>query len=60
MITESAWYATDRKDNGAATAAKAADANQKQVITGINAGFSAAATKTLTIKDQRTRLFWTW
>jgi len=54
MIPETAWYATDRKDNALSTATKAADTNSKQVITAIYAGFSAAATKTLVIKEGTT------
>lgn len=54
MIPETAWHATDRKDNALATASKAAESNVKQVITAIYAGFSAAATKTLVIKEGAT------
>jgi hypothetical protein len=51
---EATWYATARIDNGAATATKAADTNQRQVITSISAAFSGAKTKTLLIKEGST------
>ena len=54
MNAETAWYATDRKDNALVTATKAAEANVKQVITSIAAAFSGAATKTLIIKEGTT------
>lgn len=54
MIPETSWYATARQDNALATATKAAETNTKQVITAIYAGFSAAATKTLVIKEGTT------
>lgn len=53
-MQETSWYATDRKDNALATATKAAEANTRQVITGIYAAFSGTATKTLVIKEGAT------
>lgn len=54
MIPESSWFATERKDNAKATATKAADANQKQVITAIHAAYSNTKTATLIIKESTT------
>lgn len=51
MIPETAWYATDRKDNALAAAAKAADANSKQVITHLHAAYSDLINGTVVIKE---------
>lgn len=51
---EATWYATARASNAAAVATKAADMNQRQVITSITAAFSGTKTKTLTISEGST------
>ena len=51
---ENTWYLTDRDDNATSTATKAAEPGSSHVITGIHAGYSAAATKTLVIKEGST------
>lgn len=54
MIAETSWWAADRKDNAVATATKAADTSQKQIITAIYAAYSGTKTGILTIKEGTT------
>lgn len=54
MIQENSWYATDRKDNAAATASRAAEPLSNHVITAIHAAYSGAVTGTLTVKEGTT------
>lgn len=51
MNSETTWYATDRKDNALATATKAADTNQSQVLYAVYAAYSDLYSGTLTIKE---------
>jgi hypothetical protein len=48
---DTAWWETDRKNNATATATKTADANQKQIITGVYAAYSDLFAGTLVIKE---------
>jgi hypothetical protein len=50
------WTATDTQDNATATATRAGVGGQKHYVTGLHASFSAAAIKTLTLKDGSTVL----
>src|SRR5262245_28914418 len=49
--TPSTWTALDSQDNATATATRAGVGGQRHYITGVQASFSAAATKLLQIKD---------
>jgi len=51
------WIVKANADNAAATATKAASPGQAHYITAVAAGFSAAATKLLQVKDGDTVIF---
>lgn len=51
------WVVKANADNAAATATKAASIGQTYYVTGVAAGFSAAATKLLQILDGATVIF---
>lgn len=50
-VTTTDWSLTASADNAAATVSRAAEAGKAHYVTSISGGFSAAATKLLTLSD---------